>query len=103
MKSFRTDFTKVRVSPPPLQPPWRRYETTWDDIMTEIGDEKILKSLNEPTRHEIVDERLDNLEKRLTENITLAIRNQSLVKRLSENQTELFKLMERSFGAPDRL
>ena len=69
--------------------------------MTEIEKKSVLEGMIEPTRHEVIDARLDTLEKRLAENITLAISNQWLIASLSETQIELFKLMERYFGTPD--
>ena len=69
--------------------------------MTEIGDKALAEGLNEPTRHEVIDARLDTLEKGLTKTATLAVGNSKLIERLSHNQTELFKLMERCFGTSD--
>lgn len=93
IKRFDPDFTLVRLKPRIIWP-WERYETTWDDIMTEIGDEKILGGLNAPTRHEIVDERLDKIEAAM-------LRTSKLMRQLSGNQVGLFKLMERHFGKSD--
>lgn len=98
MKSFRPDFTKVRVAPPPPEPPWRQFETTWEDILDEIGDKALTEGLNEPTKHEAVDTRLKTLEKELAKTARLALSNQHLIEKMSENQTALFKLIEQHFG-----
>ena len=69
--------------------------------MTEIGDEALAEGLNEPTRHEVIDARLDTLEKELAKTAMLAVGSSKLIESLSYNQTELFKLMERYFGKSD--
>lgn len=70
--------------------------------MDEIGDKVFeTEKCEDPRltkRIELLIECVELLEKRLLETSTLALSNQRLIEGLSENQTELFKLMERHFG-----
>lgn len=88
IKRYDPDFSLVRLRP---KMPFERHTTTWDDIMDEIGTEKILEE--KPTL--TIQDRVVELEQRTDDLLRLCDALERVIEKVHNNQKQLMKVVAR--------